>query len=280
VGRQTIEAPPVQPPLLSLLTSADTVEDGERWQDGVQWVPEQVVGGGTLASSCFGDTGSKPPSSTPGLNTADPFGIYAEDHCSTIGFQARDYEGRARRQLAAIQSFYVANELQLGGIAGTAGGGDNVSLTDANLVGPASPPAEALGILEAAAGAALGGARCMIHVTLQGLDALMHAQQIYQAGQKWLTAAGNIVVADAGYGLENGAVFMYATTMVKVRLSPVLIIPGSFPDAMRQATAIATNFVTIYAERLALVQFDSSFDTPGNLMFKIELDLPPWHYGS
>ncbi len=104
MARQTIEAPPALPPLYSLLQAATVIEDQERWQGGVQWAPEQVGGGDVVAIHCAGSPDGKTDWHNPEVNTADPFVVYAEDHCSTFGFEARDYEGRSRRQLLATRS--------------------------------------------------------------------------------------------------------------------------------------------------------------------------------
>jgi hypothetical protein len=289
VSRQAIQAPPATPPVYSLLDAATIIEDGRRWQQGVSWAPEQVFGGGALAANCVGNSpDGKDQASNPVVNSADPFTIFAEDHCTTIGFEDRDFEGRARRQLASVQSALVAHELQFGTIAGTAGGGTNVALVDAIELGPGSQPIEdAIGILEAALADTFAGARCMIHVTVQAFDLMMAAKLVYLSGQKWLTGVGNIVVADAGYEAETspeGAVYAYGTALVQIRLSSVDLVPGSFAEALARAqmTDHALNDIVLYAERLALVQFDHDNASEGaaDLLFKIELDIPSWHVGS
>lgn len=276
MARQAINAPPAQPPLYSLLQAVDLIDDGVRWQQGVEWAPEQVDGGGAIPIDCHGGTpGGKPTKTNPIRNEADPFGVYAEDHCSTLGFAARDYEGRARRQLAAVQSSLIAREFQLGTIR-DAESLDNVALIDATEIVPGGPIDIALGSLEAALADTFAGARSMIHVTMQTMVFLAKNFLIYQSGQKWLTQPGNLVVADAGYTDESGTVFMYGTSMVQVRLSTVDVVPPEFAQAVNRAT----NLVTIYAERLALVQLDHSETTAADLLFKVATDLTPWSAGS
>lgn len=285
-SRQAIQAPPATPPVYSLLYVVEIVNDQTRWQQGVEWAPEQVSGGGAIPVDCHGGSpDGKPTKHNPVVNTADPFAVYAEDHCSTFGFEARDYEGRARRQLAAVQSAKIAREFQLGEIR-TAEGLGNVALIDGIEVGPGGQDVEdAIGELEAALAERFDGARCMIHVTTQTFVEMMRKNLIFLSGQKWLTAPGNIVVADAGYVSEVGAdagVFAYGTSMVQVRLSPVDVIPGSFDEALARAqmTDRAHNSIVIYAERLALIVVDHTDTSPADLVFKVELALPPWHVGS
>ncbi len=291
MARQAIEAPPATPPLYSLLVAAQVIDGGsDRWQQGVEWAPEQTASGAAIEVDCLGGSpDGKPPFATPIRNSADPFAVYAEDHCSTIGFEARDFEGRARRQLIAVQSAFIASELQFGTIAGGIGGGDNVALIDGIEVGPGGQSAvEGLGVLEGVLAERFGGSRCMIHVTPQTLTELRIGSALIQNGDRWITALGTVVVADAGYSAEHGeappdaGVFMYGTGMVQIRLSPIVIVPGSFEDALARAqmTNRQTNDIEIRAERLALVQFDHSDQSAADLVFKVEIELPPWHTGS
>lgn len=279
MARQAIDAPPAAPPQYSLLIAATVVQDAIRWQQGIEWSPEQKNGGGVVAVNCHGGTATLGRGVNPAINTADPFNVWAEDHCSTLGFEDRDFEGRARRQLAAVQSAKIAREFQLGELR-DADSLENAALVDGEKLGPAGQVVEdALAILEGAMAEAYAGGQGMIHVTAQAFTELGRKNLIYSSGQKWLTYPGNIVVMDAGYVSESGdpdtGVYMYGTTMVQIRLAPV-DLPASFLESISRAT----NFVVLYAERLALVQFDSSVSDPADLVFKVELALPPWHAGS
>lgn len=272
---QAIIAPPAQPPVYGILTACDIISDAVRWQQGVRWAPEQINGGGASLVNCHGES-TVTTGHSPIENIAEPFNVFAEDHCTTIGFEARDFEGRARRQLIAVQSSKIAREFQLGAIRDEVGGPENVALKDAQQVHPGGPAGVALGTLEAVIADQMGGTRCMIHVTPQTLVELAQAHLIYQGGQKWYTAPGNIVVSDAGYTDEDGVIMMYGTGIVQVRLSPIDVFPPVFAQAVNKAT----NFVTLYAERLALVQFDHSDVTLADRMWKVATDLTPWAAGS
>lgn len=282
-NRQAIDAPAVRPPAYSLLIAAEANSDGVVWQQGVEWAPEQFAGGVAIGLDCLGSKPDLPDAdlgANPMRNTAEPFVVVAHDRCSTFGFAARDYEGRARRQLAAVQSFLVAREFQLGTLR-DALGLDNVALVDAIEVTPSlvAPPL-ALAEIEGAVAEAYQGKRAMLHVTAQMLT-LMHLNNgLIQSGQKWLTPMGNVVAADAGYTAVGGHEWIYATTLPTIRLSEVIIIPGSFPEAMAQATRRSDNTVEIFAERLALVQLDSSDDSLADEMFKVEVDTAPFAFAS
>lgn len=266
--REAVLALPAQPPRYGLLVAANDLSSADdRWQGGVQWAPEQNNGGGAVATNCHGNTASLTPGTNIGTATADPFVVWAEDHCSTLGWQARDYEGRARRQLEATQSARIANELWSGTLAQAAGLG-NIWLTkDPEIVSSGGLDARpALGLLDEAVGAAFGGRRAMIHCTAQLLSEFTAGGIVSQSGQIWTTPMGTVVVADAGYpgtgpdGTNTGKQFIYGTPMIGYRLSPVMLAPGSLADARAQAINRDTNLITIYAERLALLQWDS--DTP------------------
>lgn len=281
LSRQAVEAPPATPPVYSLLDAVKIPSDSVRWEQGIVWSPEQIGGGGVVALNCHGGTDELGTGVNPVRNTADPFVVWAEDHCSTIGFDDRDFEGRARRQLAAVQSAKIAHELQMGVLRDSDANNDNVALIDGIEVGPGGAEVEdGIAALEAAVAARYAGARAMIHVTPQTLTIMGRLNMIYKAGQQWLTYPGNVVVADAGYTAEAGenppdaGVFAYATTMIEVRLSAVTV--GNFRESMNRAT----NSVQLYAQRLALVQFDHTAVNPADLIFKVELELPPWHLGS
>lgn len=280
-NRQAIPAQPATPPVYSLLTAATEITDGERWQQGIRWQPEQYNGGGVVGQGCTGGTSELGQADNAIENDADPFVVWAEAHCSTLGFEAYDFEARARRQLAAVQSARIAAELQKGALR-TADSLENVALIDAREVGPGGSTAveDALGILEGAMAVAYAGARGMVHVTPQTLVELGRKNLIYESGSRWLTYPGNVVVSDAGYTAEAGehapdaGIFMYGTTMIGLRLGPVSV--GDFLTSINRQT----NDVELYAQRLVLVEFDHSDQTLADLMFKVEIELPPWHFGS
>lgn len=267
---QAIDAVPVRPPFYSLLVAADVIEDGERWQQGVEWNPEQVYGGGIQDFDCLGSGFDMSNTANATNNGAEPFVVTADDVCSTFGWQARDYEGRARRQIAAVRSALIARNFQLNVIASNV----NVALEDASvIVGPTSEPLAALAALEGAMAHTYGGRRGMIHVTPQVFTILKAAYAIDFVGNKWQTGIGTIIVADAGYRPVDGHTYMYGTLMVQIRLGEVLIVPGTLEQARAQATDRATNLTSIYAVQLALVQYDSDYNIEGDLVHRIEVDI-------
>lgn len=275
MAKQAITAVPAVPPRYGLLIAADVIEDDVRWQQGVEWAPEQCGDNrGSTVTECEGNTDMifadpNNPAGNPAMAEADPFMVWAYDRCSSIGWEARDYEGRARRALAATESAAIAKEFWTGDLS-QAHGLDNTwlaSLGADTLTAAASPvdPVHALALLEGALAACGGGRRGMIHVTPQVLIHLRSAYAVDQAGQQIVTPLGTVVVADAGYdgsgpnGEAPGATqWAYATSTVQVRLAPV-DVPGTLAGARRYAQQMRRdiNLIEVRANRLALVQWDN-----------------------
>lgn len=289
-----VPAPPVTPPRYSLLGVLDGVVDGAaeaqederpvRWQQGVEWRPAQKFKGGVIEYDCNGRT---PDGLDTFLNEAlaygDPFAVYAESHCSAMGFETGEFEERARDQLLAVQSALVAAELERGALA-AASDLDNIWLTKAPaIVGVPSAQAVALALGDIEMGLAhvWGGRNGQVHVSPAILTALVAAQVLTFQGQKWLTPMGNLVVADAGYtgakpdtgqsGSTNQ--WMYGTAPIRYRLSEVMLNPGSLPEALHEAMSRSTNDITLYAQRLALLQWDT-------IVVAAETNIPAFSYPS
>lgn len=267
----------------SLLTAAQVLADlevapappeqseAEPWQQGVEWAPEQVGRGRSVEVACLGNTPGGLPDRLSGdnpiVNTAEPFLAATTDRCSTFGWKGRDWVGRARRQLLATQSAVIARELQLGELR------DDQTLANAALVdgnelnATAQEAAVALASIEQAMGAAYLGRQGMVHVDPWVLTLLARDHVLTLQGQKYLTPMGNIVAADAGYGPVDDKLWIYGTLPVQLRLGEVVIVPDG-EQARAQATDRATNLTEVWAERIVLVTFDNSADSPFDLMFK------------
>lgn len=270
-GLQAVTAPPATPPVYGLLKAATIVTDDVHWQSGIKWSPEQIGGGFAGCLDCGGGSVDLDQATNPIVGHAEPFLIYAEDHCSTFGFGARDYEARARRQLAAVESALIAHEFQTGDVGGDCTPAlDNVALEDGvDLGGSGVPVIEAFALLEQALAEKFDGRRCMLHVTPGTMTEAKAAFLVELTGGVWITALGSIVVADAGYRPISAAHWAYGTSLVQIRESPVEV-PNTFEESVDRAN----NSVVVYAERLALVQYDSGVVDDGDAVFKIEVDTP------
>lgn len=272
--RAPVEAPQARPPRYGLLAAAPTVDDPDLrvLAGGWKFQPEGCGLSGRDAVTCAGSVSSA-MDVAPGPDTVEgeAIWIWAGDECSTFGYQARDWQGRARRQLAAVESFELAAELWDGTVTTDA----DPDLPNRFLAMPAAESdtvtsgptsvASALACLEQGLASTLRGQQGMVHVTPQVLTHLAAAQLVQQTGTVWTTPMGHVVVADAGYsgdgpggvaGDANGQ-WAYATPMIQVRLGPVEVIPGSLDGAQGLAAAMnrGVNDITVVAGRLAGFQW-------------------------
>lgn len=276
--RDLVEAPPATPPRYSLLIAAPTATDG-RWEGGFEFAPEGCGTGGRTAVDCFGGTEELDPDTNPGVVGGEPYAVWAADRCSSFGYRARDYVGRARRQLAAIESFQIAEELWEGSLNGEPSLGGQ-AIDNRALVDPASDtvtdaptsPTGALAALVAGLGQCGQGRQGMIHVTPQVLVHLAAVDAIYRDSGAWYAPMGHLVVADDGYtgagpGANGGvpassSQWIYATSMLRVRLGAVQTLPDlpdddtTNPSGWPAAVDPQTNTVLVIAQRLAAVTWD------------------------
>lgn len=269
--REPIAAPPAQPPRFGLLASAAVDGSTGRWQQGFAFQPEACGAGGRLAVVCEGNTEAMDLPDRPGTVEGMPFLVYATDECSTFGFNARDWQGRARRQLAAIESYEVAAELWTGSLGLQDSNGDPIrSLADTSAdtlttAGTPADPVDALALVEQGIAACSRGRRGMVHMTPQLLTQLVRDNVLRLDGTTWITPNGHIVVPDAGYPgtgpngeAASSTQWLYGTSMISVLLSAVELIPGTLDDARSMAQALdrAVNSAVVFAERLAAWVWD------------------------
>jgi hypothetical protein len=239
-----IDAPQATQPRVGLLASAivDNVSTEAAWGQGLSFAPEGCGGGGVV-DVC--ESGAKEVDDNPAIIDYRPFAVWAGDRCSTFGFGARDYAGRATRQLLATQSYRVEREFMFGDLA-SASSYPNRYLDDGNddVVTGANPDM-ALAALEEALGETLKGAPGMIHATRGVVSIWNKAGALRREGSLTRTINDTIVVAGAGYA---GSLKAYGTELVAVRLGPIRTIPDA--DAISRVD-FATNFIEVRAERIA-----------------------------
>jgi len=279
--RAPIEAPQARPPRYGLLAAAPTVDDADLrvLAGGWKFQPEGCGLSGRDSVACAGNVGVMDVAAGPGQVDGEAIWIWAGDECSTFGFEARDWQGRARRQLAAVESFELAAELWDGDVSQGAddaeGGGDDLPNRWLAMAGAASDtvtteptaPTSALACVEQALGEAMRGQQGMVHVTPQVLVHLVADQLVTRQGNVWTTPMGHVVVADAGYSGSGpgGAAadatgqWIYGTPMIQVRLGPIEMIPGSLEQAQNLAASMdrGVNTITVIAGRLAGFQWAS-----------------------
>lgn len=267
--RYPITAPTARPPRYGLVQVAevsDQVTD-RVWGAGWAFNPE-VCGtsrGGVLGLDCGGGSDAMDTPQNPGTAEGDPFLIFAADECSTFGFAARDYAGRAQRALRAVESFWLARELWVGTL-----NLEQPSLTDtASDVLTSGMGAQAIvpamGLVEEGLAHYLRGQPGMVHMTPQLLAHAVAAQVVYRDGALWRTAMGHVVVADAGYDGSSPTdapaattQWLYGTGPIAIALGTVEVLPGTYEEAKdrAQATDHTVNLVTLYAHRPATWVWD------------------------
>lgn len=263
-----VQGVPLSPPAISLLNAAIVEnETDERWVNGLHYVPE-AGGVAEVFELCDNDpdtgfTKTIVAASTP--LTGTPHGIVAQDTCSTFSYQARDYQARATRQLLAMESRLIAAELWEGTL------GLNPFLADPTATvatGTASPESllYAIGTIEEAF-YATSTQRCMIHMranVLEAIQTLSGGAALRREGNTFYTQLDSVVSVDRGYtgtGPSGQAVtttqeWIYATAVVQIRHSPVVV----FPDRMPEAVLRRENQVTFFAERAVHAAWD--YNTP------------------
>lgn len=258
--RRNIEAPPALPPRYGLLVAAKVVDD-PGITNGVTFAPEICAGGETLAITNIGNTAALTASTKRAFLDADPFVVSHSEKASAHAGTTYDYEGRARRALAASESKLIAAELWEGTIR-TAASLSNVALVDTTsdtLTTAAVSPTVALADVENGIAYYTNGSRGMVHMTPQLLSHLVAANVLVKEGSLWLTPMGNIVVADAGYtgngpgaAADSSTQWIIGTSMLEVRLGTV-DVPGAWGRAWIDPS---DNDVTVFAQRPALIVWD------------------------
>lgn len=277
MAKQAIEAPAPRPPRFGLIASAPTIDNQDRWQEGFKFAPENCGSSGRVSVGCRGNTDTLDSDTGPTTVEGDPFVVYSWDECSTFGFLARDYQGRARRQLLATRSFQMADELW----SGTLRDADTLAnrvLTDPEsdvLTNGAASEVSALACVDSAVLTASQGRQGMVHMTPQLLVHLKNMNVVQLEGTTWTTPNGNIIVPDAGYdgsGPVTGGVptpagdsqWIYGTGLIYLRMADIEILPGDFAQAVDRST----NLVTFYAQQLVAYEWDEC------VHFAAEVDVP------
>lgn len=269
-----IDAPQVAPPRVSLLASAQIVDDNSRWQAGLTFEPVGCGPQGGWHVLCPTDEtptdyrvkSSSSSSEGPvvgGVQEYEPYALWFSDSCSTATFMSRDFVGRALARYQANESAFMAFEFAMGQVA-TAAGSPNFFLSNGDAVdvggGSAWPAMQALGRLQEQVGQFNGFfGRYMIHAPRDVASAWFAYGLIRREGNLLLDAYDNIVVADAGYtgaGPEGEArtsttAWVYATDPVQVRLDgQVTLLPNRDEVMGGAALDRDTNFIEWRVERL------------------------------
>lgn len=267
MARTPVEAQQLVPPRTGLLSALAALPAAERMATGIAWEPEACGYGGAFDPKLCSPSSLSTiePDAGPGLEEAVPFTVWGADVCATFQ-RDRDRTGRARRQLAAIESYQVARELWTGTLARAASPdwpNEYLAKPSSDVVtdGPAAATV-ALACLEQGIAEAGKGRRGMVHATPATITHWQVGGALRREGGLVLTINDTIVVADAGYDgsgpngepAADGSVWAYATELIAVRLGPVRYVP----DVAESAEALnrLVNTVVVRAERDAVLQWD------------------------
>lgn len=255
-----IEAPPLTPPANGLLNSAPVIDQtDERWTGGVSFSPEGCGGAAVFDLCDF--TFDTSAASRAGSRSFLPFGVFAYDKCSSFGFQTGDYEGRARRILAAAEHAAVEREFWL----------DNLNLLSPHLAsGNSAVTTVTSGAVELVEGLAklvqgisdnrLG--QGMIHARPSLVTKWSAHNLLYREGRKLYTYTGTLVVPGSGYpgtgptdqAISGTSEWAFATEVVQVMRGPVRV---PTQGEIRATLNRTTNEILLSAQRIYSVQFNA-----------------------
>ena len=263
--RAPIIGPLAEPPRVGLIAQARVIDDDNqsRWWNSFSFEPENCGANRGIQDPCDANE-TKSLTGSEDIVTIEPYVIWAGDRCSSFGWNARDYEARARRLLLACQSAQVEDEFWTGTKSTAEGWGNqhlaNSATADVVTPGAAQSPQLALRCLEQYLAECACGARGMIHATRQMVSAWSENGLVRREGGQILTINDTIVVSGAGYDgsspdgepAASGSVWAYATSIVTVRLSPIIVNPERIDDALDRTA----NTIEYRAERLAAAYWD------------------------
>lgn len=256
-----VSAIPASPPRLGLIPQLGAAEGDGAWVNGLAFNPESCGAASGVADPCESVArGATAGDANPDLVEAEPFSVWAADACSTLGFRARDWEGRARRLLLACQSRQVEAELWSGALTQSAGwpnrfltSEDSDVLTDT----PATPTV-GLACLEQGLAQCKCGGRGVIHATPQLVTHWAALGLVRREANQLVTFLDTIVVPGEGYdgsgpyGPAGESQWAYATSLVQIRLGRVDVRGGPDADGVDRTQ----NTAKVYAERDAAAAWD------------------------
>lgn len=265
-----VDALPVAPPLVSLLSSAIVSEEADErhWAVGIVHEQDQKgLPGNPYWWSCVESGGAAPeftkePGEGQEILRFRPFDVVHGFSCTANQpIPVAEREARARRLLASVLSAAIEQELWTGYTA-TAAGFPNDFLENAPTDLGDFGPRRGLAELEQAAADIQAGAPAMIHAQPRLVTAWAAAGLVTPSasGRQLRTAMGTLVVPGAGYpgtGPDGSPSathsWAYVTGLVRVWLGPVRVL-GLGPSELDTSV----NDRIVRAERAAVYSFDDA----------------------
>lgn len=271
-----VQPEPIKYGLLNSKTLAGVASNGERWETGISvdsWACNATTRIVSICSPASAVSGTEPGSDGPW--TAEPFDVQAEYECSTFGFNANNYQEKARAALKLCESKLIEREFWTGALAQQDPENDNRYLASSTAVdvtptpGTAIKPMFALALLEQALADCGCGAEGVVHMTRGTASAL--EKNLQPERDYLLTRLGTLAIAGSGYtgsgpnGVHPGGTkaWMYATGPVSVLTGESIVVPAT----LSEATNISNNSISMRAENFAAVGWD------GCCQFAVLVDL-------
>jgi hypothetical protein len=254
-----VGAPVLEEPITGILAQVPVVTgpEADRWFAGMQFSPE-VSGAPEFRDLCStvalaGTANREAP------RQVHPFSLTVRDRCSTFGWQAADYEGRATRALQAKRTWGVEREFEKGELIGT-----NLHLADTYVApdpttvelasGANVSPSDALALLDEAIGNSANViGRGMIWATpfvaaKWAAAGMLSDMQTEDGRTVILSPAGNYVIIGGGFegrGPDGNVVASHASQWAYAT-DPVVVVassPTTLPSTLAEATDKETNTV-------------------------------------
>lgn len=251
-----VGAPVLEEPITGILAQVPVVSgpEAERWFAGMQFSPE--VAGAPESRGLCSTTLLAGSANRVAPRKVHPFSLTVRDRCSTFGWQAADYVGRATRALQAKRTWGVEREFEKGELIAT-----NLSLaetyagpdpTTVQLAAGANvSPSDALALLDEAIGNSANViGRGMIWATpfvaAKWTAAGMLSDIETEDGRTViLSPAGNYVIIAGGFEgrgpdgtvpASHASQWAYATDPVVVVAGNPTTVPGTLVEATDKAT--------------------------------------------
>jgi hypothetical protein len=263
----TPSAPVASPVNLVRSSRIPPDETNGRWVNGFAYLPEGV-GKLTMFDDCS-NTEQTIADITPFVSDWQPYVLSAQFRCSTFGFDAADYMGRATRLLDAATPKMLEEEFWNGTLSQAASLANTWLEKAGSTAFTATSMRQAFAICEQALGDAAYGGRGSIHMPPYLVPYAAFEQLIRREGNLLLTDKDTIVVPGSGYGKMADApagLHVYATGITDVRLGDIIVTPDG--GNMAQSIDKASNTVVVKAERYACASWDEL------LWVKVTVTLP------
>lgn len=274
--RQIVSAPSVLASPTGLLQTVRPIVHGStpdesRWEGGFTFQPNGCIGAHPVSIACTGSNDEKPVDSLPAVVEYDPFAVYTGASCTTLTGTARnELSARMQTALELSQGVAIEDELWTGAKAIAdaesrfylAGGSPNFENLSP-LASDVSPGFYALAALQEYLAHCAPSGRGMIHAPVNVVTMWQRFDVVHAENNLILDLYGNWIVAGSGYdGSDPDGViddtgetaWAYATGLVDVHLSPIVLLPET--GRLIEAMSRGDNTVEWRAERVAAAVFD------------------------